>query len=949
MKKSATLSMLLLTQLTCAFAGDAAEMVSSSAVPVIYCTDLFHPHDDLDDHFDLACLFALPEISIKAIILDDFMSECDQSKRPGRIPVEQLNALTGRNVPWAIGSRTALKSPEDPAIEGADKSSSGIDLILATLKDAPSPLSIITIGSVRNIAAAFNREPELFRRKVSRLFLFIGDARGAFAEWNVGLDKNAYVRIMNAGLPVYWVPCFDGGLWKNQGNASFWQANHADLLLDASDPLFNYFRYAILQKDAKKDHIKALYEPIPEDERRAVLSEKRNLWCSSVFAYVAGRRFIRRGSECMAVPASQVREGDKPTDVFTFLPVSMRVDPETGKELLEDTSRAHKIQRFHIVDQTTYAQDMTACTRHLCGDLSKLIGKKAAPVPEGGTLVIPTNAVSKLPEASASPYGTLTRVKAEGQPFAEALRGAITSRPPNPWDLQFQFRTTRKIEKGEALWVRFFARTVTAKTESGEGRICAIFEKAGPPYDKSLSLDLTLGRQWQEFFLPFKADATYESGQAGAGIHIGTQEQTVEIADFELYAFGKGFDMTRLPRTKVTYAGQASDAPWRVAADARIETCRKGDITVRVVDASGKPLSGANVAIAMKRHAFGWGSAVTVNNILRQDADGEKYRGIIENYFTRVVFENDLKWQSWDNPDNHAKILKASDWLRERNIEIRGHNLIWPSWRYSPNDLQALKDKPEALRQRINSHIESEVSAMKGRIVDWDVINEPYDNNDVMKVLGDTEMIAWFKLAHQSDAQPKLTLNDYAILSAGGMDTSHQAHFEKTLRFLKDGGAPITGLGMQSHFGGTPTPPEKMLAILDRFAALGLDISITEHDIDTDDEQLQADFTRDFLTTVFSHPSVVAVLTWGFWENSHWKPNGAYYRKDWSVKPAGQVWLDLVTKKWWTNLTAETGPNGAVSTRGFLGDYEITITHGGVTKTVPAKLTVSGTKIDVRF
>ena len=571
----------------------------------------------------------------------------------------------------------------------------------------------------------------------------------------------------------------------------------------------------------------------------------------------------------------------------------------------------------------------------------------AEPVPEGGTPVIPTNAIAALRPAAVSKYGTLTRVKAEGQPFSEAVRCEIAARPAHPWDLQFQFKTTREVEKGEVLWARFSARTVSAKTESGEGRICAIFEKNSPPNEKSLSFDIDLGREWKEYFLPFKSRETYEPGKASTGFHLGTQEQTVEIAAFEVLSFGKGFDLKRLPRTKASYAGQAADAPWRAAADARIEKIRKGDLTVAVTDASGQPVSGAKVSVAMKHHAFGWGSAVTVRGILRQDADGDKYRSVIEKNFTRVVFENDLKWPSWDNPASHEKILQAADWLRARNIEIRGHNLIWPSWKNTPRDLKKLQDNPEALRQRINSHIQNEVSALKGHLVDWDVINEPYNNNDVMKILGDSEMIAWFKLARSFDPDVRLTLNDYAILSAGGLDKAHQDHFEKTLRFLKDGGAPITGLGMQSHFGGTPTPPERMLSILDRYAALGLDISITEHDIDTNDEQLQADFTRDFLTTVFSHPSVVAVLTWGFWENSHWKPNAAYYRSDWSVTPAGEVWLDLVTRKWWTNAALETAADGTARTRGFFGDYEITVTRGGVTKTVPAKVTKAGAKVSV--
>lgn len=571
------------------------------------------------------------------------------------------------------------------------------------------------------------------------------------------------------------------------------------------------------------------------------------------------------------------------------------------------------------------------------------------PAPEGGVPVIPANAIAAMRAETPARCGSLTRVKVDGQPFAEALRCAVTNHPAHPWDIQFQFRTTRKVEKGEVLWARFYARTLSAKTESGEGRVHAIFEKAGPPHEKSLDGDLTLGRQWQEFFLPFKSLNTYESGKAGAGIHLGVQEQTVEIADFEVFAFGKGYDMSRLPRTRISYAGQAEDAPWRAAAAARIEKIRKADLVVAVTDAAGKPLPGAQVRAAMKRHAFGWGSAVTVKGILEPGADGENYRSVIEKYYTRVVFENDLKWHSWDNPANHANILKATEWLRERNIEVRGHNLIWPSWKLTPNDLKALKGDPEKLRQRINSHIADEVATMRGKLVDWDVVNEPYTNHDIMDLLGNEEMIAWFKLARQHDPDVRLTLNDYAILSAGGLDKAHQDHFEKTLRFLKEGGAPITGLGMQSHFGGAPTPPERMLAILDRFAALGLDISITEHDIDTSDEQLQADFTRDFLTTVFSHPAVTAVLTWGFWEHAHWRPNAAYYRADWSVKPAGQAWLDLVTKRWWTDAALETAADGTARTRGFLGDYEITVTHSGTTKTVPVKLTKDGAKIGVRF
>ncbi|HPA06727.1 MAG TPA: glycoside hydrolase family 10, partial [Candidatus Hydrogenedentes bacterium] len=140
---------------------------------------------------------------------------------------------------------------------------------------------------------------------------------------------------------------------------------------------------------------------------------------------------------------------------------------------------------------------------------------------------------------------------------------------------------------------------------------------------------VTLGRTWQEYFLPFKSREAYEAGRASAGFHLGVMAQCVEIADVALYAFGTGYDLARLPRTRISYAGQALDAPWRAVAAARIEQHRKADLAVRVTDSTGRPVPGAKVAVEMRRHAFGWGSAVTVKGILRQDADGEKYRGCV--------------------------------------------------------------------------------------------------------------------------------------------------------------------------------------------------------------------------------------------------------------------------------------------------------------------------------
>lgn len=337
-------------------------------IPVIYCSDLFHPHDDPDDHFDIATIYAILEFGIKAIILDQGRK---QDKKPGRIPVEQLNHLTGRDIPWANGLADPLKTPDDTAADQDPEYQKGVMLILDTLKGSKEPVTIITVGSVRDVAAALNREPHLFRRKVAKLVMFIGDAQSAFQEYNVKLDPYAYIRVMNSGLPIWWVPCFDGGPRQNEGNASFWQANHADLLRNVSCPVLNYFIYAL--EKGTSDHIAYLGHQVNEETRKRVLSGKRNLWCCAVFTEIADRSIVRRDGEWLAVPAGTVKHNTNVVEVFTYAPVSLSVDGQANVVYGEEP-RSHKVNRFQVVNNQLYPTVMTSVTNRLLRDLGEAEG-----------------------------------------------------------------------------------------------------------------------------------------------------------------------------------------------------------------------------------------------------------------------------------------------------------------------------------------------------------------------------------------------------------------------------------------------------------------------------------------------------------------------------------------------------------------------------------------------
>ncbi len=105
---------------------------------------LFHPHDDPDDHFDLATIFAMPEVDLKGIVLDQGDK---QLNRPGAIPVSQMNKITGRNAPTVLGLTEKLKTPTDKALDQRPEFQKGVEFILHTLRNSPSPVMITTVGS----------------------------------------------------------------------------------------------------------------------------------------------------------------------------------------------------------------------------------------------------------------------------------------------------------------------------------------------------------------------------------------------------------------------------------------------------------------------------------------------------------------------------------------------------------------------------------------------------------------------------------------------------------------------------------------------------------------------------------------------------------------------------------------------------------------------------------
>jgi endo-1,4-beta-xylanase len=528
-------------------------------------------------------------------------------------------------------------------------------------------------------------------------------------------------------------------------------------------------------------------------------------------------------------------------------------------------------------------------------------------------------------------------VSVTGQPFSQAWRFTTKGPFESPYVLQLGTSNTIPIAKDDVLLVRFWARAV-GTSQSAQTEF--VVEDGPPDYGKSVIVGTSFGREWKQFRVPFLAHKDFAVGEAFILFRLAYPNQSFELAGMRVVSFQKTIAIGSIPSKGFDYPGIEPNAAWRTSANARIDQYRKGDLNVRVVDAAGNPVVGASVQVAMKRHAFPFGSAVAAPTFL----DNPTYQANVLKLFNRVVLESDLKWVEWETYSRDSA-LRAIDILRANNIGVRGHNLIWPidADYILPADVrQLVRDGNAAgVRARIEERLVDTITATKGKIVEWDVINEPSSNKFLQDLLGEDELATWLRRANELEPNARMFINDYGNLGEGTLDVE----YKRILQRMKALGAPLEGIGLQGHFSWDMTPPEELNTRLNSFAQFGVPLSITEFDVNISDERLQAAYLRDALTVAFANPSVNSFLMWGFWEGQHWIPQAALYRLDWSIKPNGQVWNDLIFKQWWTNVAGTSNSSGAYSTRGFLGRYDVTVSKNGKTTTQVVTLQRGGSSV----
>ena len=387
-----------------------------------------------------------------------------------------------------------------------------------------------------------------------------------------------------------------------------------------------------------------------------------------------------------------------------------------------------------------------------------------------------------------------------------------------------------------------------------------------------------------------------------------------------------------------------TDSEWLTSANKRIEEVRKAPLQVKVLDSKGQPVKNADIQVSMTRHAFEFGSAFKVAYI--NDPQQEAYNQKILELFNSGTFENALKVKAWSGDFGEAvssdATIKALHWTHENGINIRGHAMTGNGLRNSSKPFIKIYEEggKEALVEAVMGAIDDKSSRTKFAISEWDVVNHPVGlqrpgrepegaENDRPRgqVFGIEESIDWFERTRKNLPEGKLYLNESGILPSPSDDSPQVQKYLTWIDHVNASGL-LDGIGLQSHFRGYPDI-EDVERRLNKIASRGLPIRITEFTADGTAEDKQGEFTRNFMTLCFSHPAVVGIQFWGFWEGAIFRPSVALFRKDWSEKPNGTAYRELVFNEWWTKENGKTDKNGSFTTSAFFGEYDIIVSLKG--------------------
>lgn len=242
---------------------------------------------------------------------------------------------------------------------------------------------------------------------------------------------------------------------------------------------------------------------------------------------------------------------------------------------------------------------------------------------------------------------------------------------------------------------------------------------------------------------------------------------------------------------------------------------------------------------------------------------------------------NNAMYFSQIHPERDRYVFGPGDtvvaFAQANNMRLRGHTLIWhnmlPSW------VAEGKFTREDLAEILKSHITTIVGRYRGKIAEWDVVNEAIEKDGSLRDtfwrrnLGPDYIDQVFRWAHEADPDAALFYNDY---DGEGLGVKSDGIYN-LVKGMRERGVPIDGVGLQMHLRlEAPPNPKDVADNIRRLGALGLKVDITEMDVrvklPATAEKLadQARVYSAILNASLSIPGFNALVLWGFTDRHTW-------------------------------------------------------------------------------
>ena len=380
----------------------------------------------------------------------------------------------------------------------------------------------------------------------------------------------------------------------------------------------------------------------------------------------------------------------------------------------------------------------------------------------------------------------------------------------------------------------------------------------------------------------------------------------------------------------------AAEAFELAIADEAAERNRRAELAVSVTGPDGDPVAGVTVTIEPQRPGLLIGNGAP----LPMGSSVEAPILAAFNFITLPFYLPQLK-EGRDGliglPVRHAN----ARFLTERGVELKGHPLVWFFDAHTP---QWLRDMSyDELKTYIHDHVYAVVKEFAGEVDRWDVINEAHSWANSLNLSADQLVeVTGIAAAAAVEANPAATIVVNTCLPWGDYvawrdDDSLMTPYEYLLRCVGAGVQfDIVGLQMYNAYA-SPFPCRdlvEMSACLDRYAALGKPIHVTEFVVPTEatefgtwhgpkwTPELQAEFTDGFYRVCAGKPYVEAITWWSIVDrDKDWAHTGLLYRDE-SPKPVYDV-VRHHTATWTTVPAAVTGPDGTATFRVWAGAFRV--------------------------